>query len=303
MLHTRMRWLIVAVALVATLATTLLARPALRSTRAASGPPPPYLALGDSVAFGYSPQVDPSDPHNFSGYPTPAARALKESLTNASCPGETSSHFIDLTGSDHGCGAFRANYPLHVAYSGTQLAFADSFLTTHPTTQLVSINIGANDLFVLTDFCATQPNPSLCISNGLPGVLTTLAANLNIIYYHIRALDGYHNQLVALTYYSLNYSPANSTNNSIIMALNNVVAQVTLAAGGKVADGYGAFAAIATAAFGFDSCAARLLIEVSSSPLTCNIHPSYPGDNGLESHANTGRDVLGQAIVNAVRAG
>jgi hypothetical protein len=294
-----MRWLIVAVALVATLATTLLAGPASRSTLAASNPPPPYLALGDSVAFGYSPLVDPSDPHNFSGYPTPAARALKESLTNASCPGETSSHFIDLTGSDNGCGAFRANYPLHVAYSGTQLAFADSFLTSHPTTQLVSINIGANDLFVLQTTCLGNIT---CIVNGLPTMLATLAANLNTIYYHIRTVDGYHNQLVALTYYSLNYSSANSTANSIIMALNNVVAQATLAAGGKVADGYGAFAAIATAAFGFDSCAARLLIEVSSSPLTCNIHPSYPSDNGLESHADTGRDVLGQAIVNALRS-
>jgi hypothetical protein len=296
MLHTRMRWLIVAVALVATLATTLLAGPALRSTLAASNPPPPYLALGDSVAFGYSPLVDPSDPHNFSGYPTPAARALKESLTNAACPGETSSHFIDLTGSDNGCGAFRANFPLHVAYSGTQLAFADSFLTSHSTTQLVSINIGANDLFVLQRTCSGNIT---CIENGLPIMLNTLAANLTTIYSHIRTVDGYHNQLVALTYYSLNYSSANSTANSIIMALNNVVAQVTVAAGGKVADGYGAFAAIATAAFGFDSCAARLLIEVSSSPLTCNIHPSYPSDNGLESHANTGRDVLGQAIVNA----
>jgi len=290
--------LIAAVVLVATLATTLLAGPALRSTLAASGPPPPYLALGDSVAFGFSPLVDPTDAHNFSGYPTPAARALKESLTNAACPGETSSHFIDLTGSDNGCGAFRAKYPLHVAYSGTQLAFADSFLTSHPTTQLVSINIGANDLFVLQRTCLGNIN---CIKNGLPGMLNTLAANLNTIYHHIRTLDGYHNQLVALTYYSLNYSSANSTNNSIIMALNVVVAQVTLAAGGKVADGYGAFAAIATASFGFDSCAARLLIEVSSSPLTCNIHPSYPGDNGLESHADTGRDVLGQAIVNALR--
>jgi len=292
-----MRWLIVAVALVATLATTLLAGQAIRSTLAASNPPPPYLALGDSVAFGYSPLVDPSDPHNFSGYPTPAARALKESLTNASCPGETSSHFIDLAGSDNSCGAFRAKFPLHVAYSGTQLAFADSFLTSHPTTQLVSINIGANDLFVLQRTCLGNIN---CIKNGLPGMLNTLAANLNTIYHHIRTLDGYHNQLVALTYYSLNYSSANSTANSIIMALNNVVAQATLAVGGKVADGYGAFAAIATAAFGFDSCAARLLIEVSSSPLTCNIHPSYPSDGGLEAHPNTGRDVLGQAIVNAL---
>jgi hypothetical protein len=302
MLHTRMRWLIVAVALVATLATTLLAGPVLRSALAASNPPPPYLALGDSVAFGYSPLVDPSDPHNFSGYPTPAARALKESLTNASCPGETSSHFIDLTGPDNGCGAFRANFPLHVAYSGTQLAFADSFLTSHPTTQLVSINIGANDLFLLEKACggATTPAEIQCIENGLPTMLNTLAANLTIIYSHIRTVDGYHHQLVALTYYSLNYSSANSTANSIITALNHVVAQATLAAGGIVADGFGAFEAIATSAFGFDSCAAGLLIEVSSSPLTCNIHPSYPGDNGLESHADTGRDVLGQAIVNAL---
>src|SRR5215470_9602627 len=168
MRHTRMRWLIVAVALVATLATTLLAGPALRSALAVSNPSPPYLALGDSVAFGYSPLVDPSDPHNFSGYPTPAARTLGENLTNASCPGETSSHFIDLAGSDNGCGAFRANSPLHVAYSGTQLAFADSFLTSHPTTQLVSINIGANDLFVLQRTCLGDIT---CIKNGLPVML------------------------------------------------------------------------------------------------------------------------------------
>jgi hypothetical protein len=304
MLHTRMRWLIAAVALVATLATTLLAGPALRSTRAASGPPPPYLALGDSVAFGFSPLVDPSDPHDFSGYPTPAARALKESLTNAACPGETSTHFIDSTSTnDNGCGAFRASYPLHVTYSGSQLAFADSFLRSHPTTQLVSINIGANDLFLLEKACggSTTPAQIQCIQTGLSGMLQTLGANLTTIYSHIRTLDGYHNQLVALTYYSLNYSPANSTANSIITALNNVVAQATLAFGGKVADGFGAFEAIATAAFGFDSCAARLLIEVPSPPHTCNIHPSYPGDNGLESHADTGRDVLGQAIVKALR--
>ena len=297
MLHTRLRWLIAAVVLLAMLATTMLVGPTLSSALAASNRPQEYLALGDSVAFGENPLLDHSNADNFIGYPTPVAAALKENLTNAACSGETSSHFISLAGSDHGCGAYRANFPLHVAYSGTQLAFADSFLQSHPTTQLVSINIGANDLFVLQRTCSGNIT---CIENGLPGMLNTLAANLNTIYNHIRILDGYHKQLVALTYYSLNYSSANSTANSIIMALNNVVAQATLAVGGKVADGYGAFAAVATAAFGFDSCAARLLIEVSSSPLTCNIHPSYPGDNGLESHADTGRDVLGQAIVNAL---
>jgi len=295
MLHARMRWLILAGALVATLATTLLAGPALHITLAASGPPPPYLALGDSVAFGYSPLVDPSDPHNFSGYPTPAARALKESLTNAACPGETSTHFIVSTSTnDNGCGAFRAKFPLHVTYSGSQLAFADSFLTSHPTTQLVSINIGANDLFVLEKTCLGDIT---CIKNGLPGMLKTLAANLTTIYTDIRTGDGYKNQLVALTYYSLNYSDTLGT--GVISQVNNVVAQVTVAFGGVVADGFGAFKAIA-AAFKGDTCAAGLRILLPQPSTGCDIHPSYPGDNGLESHADTGRDVLGQAIVNAL---
>ena len=299
MLHTRTRWLIVAVALAATLATTLLAGPALRSTLAASGLPSPYLALGDSVAFGYSSLVDPSDPHNFSGYPTPAARALKESLTNAACPGETSTHFVDLAGSDNGCGAFRAKYPLHVAYSSatqTQLEFADAFLQAHPTTQLVSITIGANDLFVLEKNCGGNVG---CIEAGLPGMLQTLAKNLTTIYSHIRTLDGYHNQLVALTYYSLNYS--DNTGTYVISQVNGVVAQATQAAGGIVADGFGAFEAIASPApYNGDTCAAGLRIVLPPPQTGCDLHPSYPGDNGLESHADTGRDVLGQAIVNAL---
>jgi hypothetical protein len=276
------------------LAATMLATPAVRHALAASSHVPDYLALGDSVAFGYSPLVDPSDPHNFSGYPTLAARVLKENLTNASCPGETSSHFIDLTGSDNGCGAYRANSPLHIAYSGTQLEFADRFLRSHPETHLVSINMGANDLFVLQSTCLGDVS---CIVAGLPGMLQTLAANLSTIYEHIRTLDGYHQQLVAVTYYSLNYT--DSVGTSIISEVNKVVAQVTQAFGGKVANGFGAFQSV-TAAFNGDSCAAGLLIQVSSSPVSCNIHPSYPGDEGLEQHSDPGRDVLGQAIVSAL---
>ena len=51
MLLTRLRWVIAAVALVAMLATTLLAGPALTTALADSNRPQTYLALGDSVAF------------------------------------------------------------------------------------------------------------------------------------------------------------------------------------------------------------------------------------------------------------
>lgn len=286
MLHTRLRWVIVAGVLVATLATALQAQPALGSALAASNRPQEYLALGNSIAFGFNPLLSSRNADNFIGYPTPVAAALKEILTNASCPGETSSHFISLAGTDNGCGTYRQNFPLHVAYRTTQLAFADGFLQSHPKTQVVSIDIGANDLLVLENGCG-GPTHVGCIRSGLPSILAALSANLDTIYRHIRNLDGYHHKLVALTYYSLNYSDPVGTKE--ISQVNQVVVDRTLAWGGIVADGFDAFAA-ASSAYSGDTCAAGLRIVVSSSPLTCDIHPSPAG-----------RDLLAQAIVKARR--
>jgi lysophospholipase L1-like esterase len=278
-----------AVTLFLILTATILVAPAARSALAASNRPQEYLALGDSVAFGYSPLLNHSKASNFIGYPDTAAATLKEDLTNASCPGETSSHFLDLSLSDNGCGPYRSAFPLHVAYSGTQLAFADAFLQSHPQTLVVSLNIGANDLFVLIRECggSTTPAEIVCIEKGLPGLLATLSANLDTIYGHIRNVDGYHHKIVGLTYYSANYSDPVGV--EIIQALNQVVADRTLAWGGVVADGFGAFQA-ASAAFGGDTCAAGLRIVLLASPLTCDVHPTPAG-----------RDLLAQAIVNALR--
>jgi hypothetical protein len=253
---------------------------------AGSARPQEYLALGDSVPFGFSPLADPTDADNFIGYPNVVATLLKLSLANASCPGESSSHFIDLTGSDNGCGAWRFTfgYPLHEIYSTSQLAYADGFLQSNPKTLVVSIMIGADDLFVLQHACNGDIE---CVLAGLPGMLATLSANLDTIYGHIRNLDGYHHKLVALTYYSLNYSDPIGT--AVISQVNQVVASRTLAWGGIVADGFGAFE-VASAASGGDTCAAGLRIVISPSPLTCDIHPSPAG-----------RDLLAQAIESALR--
>ncbi|MGD8403583.1 MAG: GDSL-type esterase/lipase family protein [Anaerolineales bacterium] len=261
-----------------------------------SNRPQKYLALGDSQAFGYDPLVVNSgkagNPDNFIGYPTPVAAALKENLTNASCPGETSSHFISLAETDTGCGAYRFyyNFPLHAAYNTSQLDFMDAFLQSHPETLVVSINIGINDLLVLIDECGGADTPAEinCILSGLPAMLAMLSANLDTIYGHIRNLDDYNHKLVALTYFSLDYSDPLST--SAISQVNQVIADRTLAWGGVVADGFGAFAA-ASAASGGDTCAAGLRIVLSTSPLICDEHPSPAG-----------RDLLAQAIVNALRS-
>jgi lysophospholipase L1-like esterase len=257
---------------------------------AASSRPQTYLALGDSLAFGFSPSADPASAANFIGYPSTVAAALKLGLTNAACPGETSSHFVDLAGIDNNCGLWRANFPLHATYSTTQLAFADAFLKSHPKTLLVSIDIGANDVQALVNSCGGQTTPAQvkCIQDGLPGVLASLSANLDTIYGHIRNGDGYRHRLVAVTTYSTNYGDPLLT--GVVAQINAVVTDRTLAWHGIVADGFGAFAA-ASAAKGGDACAAGLLIAVSKAPLTCDSHPSPAG-----------RDLLARAIVTALRS-
>jgi len=248
-----------------------------------------YLALGDSVPFGFNPLVDAHNPANFVGYPEALAARLDLNLTNASCPGEASGGFISLTGTDNVCRPFRAAFPLHVAYSTSQLDFAVAFLRAHPGTRLVTLTIGANDLFVLEKQCASQPSPTACLVNGLPGLLRTLGANLGTIYGRLRGEAHYHHQIVALTYYATNFNDPVGV--AVIQAVNATVAAATLAAHGRVADGFDAFKDVARFSGG-DSCKAGLLIVTNPSPLTCDIHPSPRG-----------RDLLAGAIVDVLRHG
>ena len=268
------------VALVLFVAMLVSATPALASQTH------DYLALGDSVAFGFNPLLFPSgasNPANFVGYPEALAATLPLDLTNASCPGEASGGFISLASPlDNGCRPYRGVFPLHAAYTSSQLDFAVAYLAAHPQTKLITIDLGANDLFHLQHVCADNPS---CISAGLPATLATLGTNLRTIYATLRAA-GFHGRLVALTYYSLDYRDANVT--AVVAAVNVVVASATLAQpAGAVADGFAAFAA-ASAPSG-SPCAAGLLIALPSGG--CDIHPSA-----------TGRDLLARAIREVVRA-
>ena len=234
-----------------------------------------YLALGDSVPFGYNPLlVTPGvNPDVFVGYPQLASNLFRprKKLVNASCPGETSTSLITGTRPDNGCQDYRQFIgPLHVRYSGSQLSFAKSYLAANPRTGLVTMMIGANDLFLLIDSCGGETNVK-CIAQGLPGLLDTLSKNLTTIYSALRSA-GFHGELVAVTYYSLNYADALGT--GVIADLDATVAKVTENFGGRVADGFGEFEQ-AAAAFGGDSCAAGLLIHLT--PTTCDVHPSPTG--------------------------
>jgi lysophospholipase L1-like esterase len=240
---------------------------------AATGAGPTYVALGDSVVFGFITQAgfEYGNANNFVGYPAYAGADLKLNTVNASCPGEATTSFISATGADNGCRAFRSAAPLHVSYTGTQLAFATAFLKAHPNTRLVTIGLGANDAFILERNCANAP---LCIQAGL----VTLSANMNTILQEIRPL--FHGLLVVVNYYSLDYTDAAGT--GLTELLNQAVTAPAHPDGAVVANAFTAFQTAATVAGGH-TCAAGLLNAFPGSQFTCDVHPSQSGQQLLAS--------------------
>ena len=251
---------------------------------AASGDPGhPYLALGDSVSFGYITQAgfEYRNPDNFVGFPAYVGLALGQTPTNASCPGETTAGFISATGADNGCRPYKANFPLHTSYTGTQLSFAKAFLDAHPNTKLVTVQLGANDAFILEAQCANDPT---CIAAGLPGLLATVGANMDEIF---KAIEGshFHGRLIVVNYYSLDYSDLAAT--GLTKLLNNAITSHAQADGALVADAFTAFANAAAAAGG-KTCVAGLLNTTPGNQATCDVHPSQ-----------SGAELLAQSVVDA----
>ena len=240
-----------------------------------------YLALGDSLAFGFNPLVSPPNLSDYHGYPEFIAQALSldHKLANASCFGETSSHFIKRSLlPDLGCEAWRnSNLPMFVSYSASQLDYAVQYLRDHPKAQLVTIDIGINDLVVLALSCGITPTSPptaaeiACATTGLTTiVIPTYVANLEAIYSGIRATQ-YQGPIVAVTGYSPNYADPIQT--PAIATLNYFLSIETLKFGGKIADAFTAFA-VAAGPSG-NVCQTGLLIKLPDG--TCDTHPSAAG--------------------------
>lgn len=255
---------------------------------------PTYLALGDSVAFGYAPSP-PTPPANylnaanFVGYPNYISEALHLPVHNVSCPGETTASFINSSAMNNGCtnspagpGGYRTVFPLHNSYVGSQLQHTIWFLKSHPNTKLITIDIGANDAFV----CQETTADKCTSSTEFTGLLGQIGSNLSTIYAAIRHQADYEGPIVAVSYYSLNY--ADPVGTAEIVAINNTISTVTATYGGITADGFGAFQA-ASASSGGNACAAGLLIPLGGG--VCNIHPTQYG-----------HQLLAMAVVDALRA-
>ena len=235
-----------------------------------------YLALGDSIPFGYNPTV-PVNLNNYHGYSEFVSDEIHRKVANASCFGETSGSFLSTTAPDFGCRQWKqAGNPLFVPYSGTQMDYAVNYLANNPNPELVTINIGGNDLAVLQQNCNFDLT---CELNGLPAVLGTYGQNMLTIFTNIRVQAGYQGPIVLLTYYAFNYTDPVLV--PVFIELNGIASGIATSFGAKIADGFTAFM-LAAAPFGGDSCAAGLLIKLPNG--TCDTHPSRAGQELL---ANT----------------
>jgi lysophospholipase L1-like esterase len=229
-----------------------------------------YLALGDSVPFGYignAPSLYP-DPDNFVGYPDLLADDWRLRLLNASCPGETTDSFIDAEAQSNGCSnslgsdiGYRDRFPLHVDYRGSQLHYAVETLDDGPRVRLVTLQLGANDLFVCvsTGRCTTPA--------GLQALTAHVRENLDFILGELRDEGEYWGRIVVVTYYALDYTDPVGV--AAIQAVNQAMIAAAADNRAVVADGFGAFRSRALEAGG-SSIAAGLVYPD-------DVHPTAKG--------------------------
>jgi lysophospholipase L1-like esterase len=236
------------------------------------------LALGDSVPFGFRGGLagEYQDEDNFVGYPEVVGGDTRLEVVNATCPGETTASFLDVTAQSNGCEnalnsevGYRDNFPLHVAYESadqSQLDFAVETLKRTDDVAVVTVQLGANDLFICQATTADRcQSPAEYEALG-----QTIRTNLDRILSALRDEGGYEGQIVVVTYYAFDY---NSSDAAVAMLLNGVLSQVAEAHGATIADGFAAFEAAAAEAGGNVVDAGLVLPN--------DIHPSEQGQQVL----------------------
>jgi lysophospholipase L1-like esterase len=276
----------------------LLAVAAVPASAKTASPPPvtrgsTYLALGDSVVFGYQeaevrPAPNYANQRSLVGFPEITGRNLHLKIVNASCPGETTASLINQNAQSNGCEntltgsiGYRDLHPLHVKYKGSQLDYAVAYLKSHKNVRLVSLMVGANDLFIC------QKEKAGCTkASDQRAVFNQINTNVRKILSAIRNKAHYRGQLVVVRYYSLDYGSAFIT--GVVQALDSTLANAAQPSSAVMADGFGQFKQ-GSRIFGNNPCTAGLLTNLGA-PGKCGVHPSY-----------SGQSLLADAVMQAVR--
>jgi lysophospholipase L1-like esterase len=212
------------------------------------GPPPhpthqpsSYLALGDSLAFGYSqakfehllPDENPAAYDT--GYVDDFAHLLRIGhptlqVINDGCPGETTESFIK------GPCEYQLAFPLHHPYVGgptsSQLSDALAYLNANPNTNPITLDIGANDaLGVIERTCEKKVE---CVIKEAPALFAHIASNLGLILADLRGADP-HATIIVLGLYNP-FGEKLPGGDALTAQLNEVEKQVAATVGARFAD-------------------------------------------------------------------
>jgi lysophospholipase L1-like esterase len=203
-----------------------------------------YLALGDSLAFGYQQfkfnadlaATGTVDPTTFTtGYVNDFAamlEALRPHLrtVNFGCPGETTTSFL--------AGGCPYPYPLHDSFTGSQLGAALAFLHQHRHVSPITLDLGANDLLGLVAQCGGVAHPD-CIAAGAPTVLNRIAANLAQILAALQQAAP-RSEIIVLQFYNP-FAVIDPSTNAFTQALNATIGAVAQGQQVRLADAFTPF--------------------------------------------------------------
>jgi lysophospholipase L1-like esterase len=201
-----------------------------------------YLALGDSLAFGYSeakfdalyPEENPADYDT--GYVDDFAKVLKIGdpnlqVINDGCPGETTESFIN------GPCEYQLEFPLHHPYvdgpTSSQLSDALTYLTAHPgAVNPITLDIGANDaLGVIEGTCKRE---AACVVKEAPALFAHIGANLGLILSDLRGAAP-HATIIVLGLYNP-FGEKLVGGDALTADLNEVMSKVAAGVGARFAD-------------------------------------------------------------------
>lgn len=192
--------------LVCAAALAAFAMLALAPAAGATGVGNTYLALGDSLAYGYH-QAQFQEELEAKGYVEPAnfndgyvddfgaaLRLLKPHLQiiNDGCPGETTETMIEGSGvGPEFCAGGPTGSPfpkafLHHSYPGTQLEDALE-IAKEPGVGTITIDIGANDVLQFLGHTCGFPATFTCSQEQIEAEIGHVAANVGYILAQLRA--------------------------------------------------------------------------------------------------------------------
>ena len=147
-----------------------------------------YLALGDSIAYGFQPTKKPGTRAAAfdTGYVNVLAARLRKlspqiRVVNYGCPGEST-----VTFARGGCPGVTDGFKLHDAFRGSQLLAAESFLRAHTgEVSPITLTLWGNDwLPLLLDKCKGN---AACVRKRAPAAIASLNARLASILRRLRA--------------------------------------------------------------------------------------------------------------------